>query len=70
MKPAHRELPVLGTSIGSVCSWLSSSGAAFIRCTRFMRFSQCPHPLADIADDGLPAVVDGDVLRLDRLRRR
>src|SRR5262245_8168737 len=46
-------------------------GAAFIRCTRFMGlpsiFAVAPAPLADIADDRLAALVDGDVLHLDGL---
>jgi hypothetical protein len=51
-------------------------GAAFIRCTRFMGlpslfagfmglpslFAGAPTPLADVADDGLTTVVDGDYI--------
>jgi len=32
-----------------------------------LRFSPCPHPLTDVAHDGLAAIVDGDVLHLDGL---
>jgi hypothetical protein len=66
----HPALPAPGIGVGTACSWPSSAGphsSAAQGSWGCPPFLLVPHPLADVGDDGLPALVDGDVLHLDGL---